>query len=86
MEDRLYNIRVIDRQSFITFLNLLREDYLNNKNDWENSDMASFLEALSAYAQNLQGYYNNNRGQKIDADLPSWQAFADILLGAKIYE
>jgi hypothetical protein len=85
MKDELYDIKVTDRQDFIKFLHLLREDFLNNKSDWENSDMASFLEALSAYAKDLQGYYNNSE-RKIDADMPSWQAFADILLGAKIYE
>jgi hypothetical protein len=85
MKDELYDIKVTDRQAFIKFLHLLREDFLNNKSDWENYDMDSFLEALSAYAKDLQGYYNNSE-QKIDADVPSWQAFADILLGAKIYE
>jgi hypothetical protein len=41
--------------------------------------------ALSAYAEDIQGYYDNMQ-PGIDADIPSWQTFADVIRGAKIYE
>ena len=85
MSDVLYNFRVTNRQTFIEFLDLLRQDFLDNQESWENNKMESFLEALSAYASDIQGYYNNTN-QNIDADNPSWQTFADIFKGAKIYE
>ena len=80
-----YNIEVTDRESFIRFLELLHRDYLNNKTKWENDQLATFIEAMAAYAHDIQGFYDNT-GQNLNADIPSWKVFADILMGAKIYE
>ena len=85
MEDTLNNFEVTDRQTFIKFLELLRRDCLNNPESWENKTIPDFLEALSAYAEDIQGYYDNMK-QEVNADHPSWQTFADIFKGAKIYE
>ena len=85
MDNALYELEVVDRQSFIKFLSLLHNSYQRNKADWENVDLDSFLEAMARYAQDIQGYYDNTN-QKVDANTPSWKIFADILLGAKIYE
>jgi hypothetical protein len=85
MDEQLSTWQVTDRKSFIEFLDLLRQDFLNNPDSWENNRLDTFLEALSAYANDIQGYYNN-MGIPINADNPSWQVFADILKGATIYE
>lgn len=85
MENILNNFKVTDRQTFVQFLDLLREDYFNNPDRWENKTLPDFLEALSAYGEDIQGYYNNMK-QDINADKPSWQTFADIFKGAAIYE
>jgi len=76
---------VVDRESFINFLELFHEDLLRNKDSWENSTLERFLEAMSAYAKDIQFVYNNT-GQNINANAPSWKVFADILKGASIYE
>ena len=73
------------RQAFIAFLQQLHQDYLANRQDWENDSLDKFLEALASYAQEIPGYYQNMR-QDTDADIASWQVFADMLLGAKVYE
>lgn len=83
--DTPYDIEVTDRQSFIKFLELLRVDYLKNQNEWENATIDKFLEAMSAYTNDIQGYYDNMH-QNTNADIPSWKVFADILKGSKIYE
>jgi hypothetical protein len=83
--DTLYDIEVKDRQSFIRFMELLHEDYLKNQEEWENPNLDRFLEAMIAYAEDIQGYYNNTN-QNVNADTPSWKVFADILKGAKVYE
>ena len=80
--DTPYDIEVNDRQSFIRFLELLRIDYLKNQNDWENQTIDKFLEAMSAYTNDIQGYYDNTQ-QNVNADIPSWKVFADILKGSK---
>jgi hypothetical protein len=83
--EKPYEIEVTDRESFIRFLELLHRNYLHNRAEWENSNLGSFLEAVTAYTQDIQGYYDNTN-QNINANTPSWKIFADILKGAKIYE
>ena len=85
MDDTLNNFKVTDRQTFIKFLDLLRQDYVNNPDSWENKTLSEFFEALSAYAEDIQGYYDNMK-QDVNADQPNWQTFADIFKGATIYE
>jgi hypothetical protein len=89
MKDDLYSIQPTSRHTFIEFLNLLTEDYKNNQSHWENDNLGSFLEAMSRYAQDIDGYYINmakDLGKNIDPDIPSWQVFADILRGSIVYE
>jgi hypothetical protein len=85
MTETLSNFKVTDRQTFIEFIDLLRQDFLNNPKSWENDRLDSFLEALSSYANDVQGYYDNTK-QNINADKPDWQTFADIFKGATMYE
>jgi hypothetical protein len=85
MSDILNNFKITDRQTFAKFLTLLYDDYLNNPSSWENKTVPDFLEALSRFTEDIQGYYDNT-DQSINADKPDWQTFADIFKGAKIYE
>lgn len=52
---------------------------------WDNSDLSSFLEALSGWIEDCDGYYSN-MGSDLNPDSPSWQVFADALQAAQIYE
>ena len=85
MDDTLNNFKVTDRQTFIKFLDLLRQDYLTNPESWGKKTLPDFLDALSSYAEDIQGYYDNMK-QEVNADQPNWQTFADIFKGATIYE
>ena len=85
MNDELEDFEVNDRKSFAQFVNLLHKDLVEKPEDWENINLSDFLSALSAYAEDIQGYYNNMR-INLDADKPNWKTFADILMGARIYE
>ena len=85
MDNQLTHFKITDRQSFIKFLKLLQEDLYENPDKWQNIRLDNFLEAMTRYTEDIQGYYNNSR-QNINADLPSWQLFADILKGAVIYD
>ena len=87
MDNEVLNNEVVDRKSFIIFLEKFYEGYLENKDkeEWENPTLERFLEAMTRYAKDVQGYYNNFH-LNIDADVPSWRVFADILTGAKGYE
>ena len=73
------------REQYIDFLEEFRIDLVENKSKWENSTLERFLEAMHAYTEALQGYYDNMDVQ-IDANEPSWENFKTILQGARVYE
>ncbi len=83
--EEVFNYNVSSRQSFIEFLSLLHRYFIEHPDKWENNNLASYLESLSDYADEIQGYYNNTN-QSVNADEPSWRVFADIFRGAIIYE
>ena len=53
--------KVTSRQSFVQFLELLHQDLRVNKSAWENKTLEDFIEALSRYADDIQGYYDNTQ-------------------------
>lgn len=46
--------------------------------------MGQFLEALAGYGHDVDGYYAN-AGEDVGA-LSPWTVFAELLMGARIYE
>jgi hypothetical protein len=72
------------REDFYGFLQRLIEDFENNGKSWENRDLGSYFEALSAWISEYEGVYLN-RGEAIPENI-SWQFFAQALLAATIYE
>lgn len=85
MTEQILHYKATDRQSFIKFIELLREDFLHNRDNWENKSIYEFLEALTRYTEDIQGYYDNTN-QNINADIANWQTFADIFKGSVMYE
>lgn len=84
-QHKIWNIEVTDRKSFEKFIELLLSDYEKNKEDWENNTLPLFLEAMGSYAADLDGYYKHMKNG-VNADIPTWNVFADILRGATMYE
>jgi hypothetical protein len=72
------------REDFIAFLDAFRSDLNTSPLGWQNSDLASFLEAMKAWTTDMDGYYAS-RGLPLPPE-PGWQTFVDILNGARIYE
>lgn len=85
MELRETTDSIKSKSDFVSFIDELLLDYKYNKEKWENNSLETFLEALSGYTDDIEGYYKNN---SIDVNLenPSWRVFADCLYGARIYE
>jgi septation ring formation regulator EzrA len=73
------------RIEFIEFLKEFREDLRDYNSNWENITLEDFLEAMEAYTEDVQGFYDNME-MDIDADKPTWENFKTILKGASIYE
>jgi len=61
------------------------KDFQLNKDEWENIKLIDFLEALAAYSKDIEGYYKN-QNLPFDKNKPNWKVFAQLLLGAKVYE
>ncbi|MGJ4934356.1 DUF7660 family protein [Bradyrhizobium sp. HKCCYLRH3083] len=72
------------REDLVRFIEALRNDLAENREDWENPTLDSFLEAMAAWVHSMNGYYKNL--QLPVPDSPSWKTVAEILIAAKIYE
>lgn len=66
------------------FILELREDFATNKQNWENQDIASYLNAMAAWVEDAPGYFSNaNRAMPQDN---CWKLIATVLIAAKMYE
>ena len=83
--NNINDFEVTDRQTFVEFIELLRQDFLHNSESWKSKTLPDFLESLSSYADDIQGYYDNTN-QNINSNEPNWKTFSDIFKGARIYE
>ena len=73
-----------NKEDFLKFMGLLLENLKNNPDEWENKSLKSYLDAIAAWIENMEGYYQN-----IDQTIPNninWKVFADILTAATMYE
>jgi len=77
--------KIETKQDFEFFLGHLKKDFQSNKDDWENITLFDFLESLHAYTEDVDGYFKN-MNIPFDREKPTWKVFAQILLGAKVYE
>ncbi len=76
--------KVKTKQELIVFIKSLRDDFKNNKDDWQNWTLESYLEAVEAWLNDSDGLPMNT-GQKIE-ELSKWELVATILYVGKIYE
>ena len=72
------------KEDFINFIELLINDLKNNSGEWENNSLESYLEAMAACTEDMDGYYQNMR-MPIPQNV-NWKVFANILISAKMYE
>lgn len=73
------------KKEFIQFIENLRLDFIQNKEQWENKTIEDYLEAISRYTEDINGYYKNTN-QDIDLKEIDWKVFSDILKGSSMYE
>ncbi len=75
---------VDSKDDLADFIDQLRHDYENNPNSWENVDLAAYLEAMSAWLGDMDGYYQ--RLGKPIPNSPSWKLIGEILIASRMYE
>jgi hypothetical protein len=78
------NNSIRSREDFVAFVKALNKDLHDNPSTWGNPSLGSFLEALAAWVEDMDGYYLNQK--KPVPEQPEWKVVADMLLAAKIYE
>ena len=76
--------KISSKEDLADFVELLRQDLQAHSEEWENSTLDRFLDAMEAWIRSLDNYYIN-KNQPIPQS-PSWRTFANILYASKIYE
>lgn len=75
---------VRSRDDLVAFIQALSNELKSHPETWENPDLSSFLNAMAAWVQDMDGYYLNQK--KEFSEDQSWKTFAEILYSARIYE
>jgi hypothetical protein len=75
---------VKSRDDFAKFIRALVADFDQQPDSWENATLGSFLEAMSAWVTDMDGYYRN-KGEAIPVQ-PEWSTLAEILAASRTYE
>lgn len=75
---------VSSRDDFVKFVDALRHDLAAHRAEWQNATLDKFLEALSGWVQDMDGYYLNNNLPVPTS--PNWKNLAEMMLAAKYYE
>lgn len=72
------------KEDFIRFVNSLSRDKRERSEEWENKDIASYLDGIGAWTTDMEGYFINMKKEmpkNID-----WKFIATLLYIGKIYE
>jgi hypothetical protein len=72
------------REDLVAFIRDLHQDYLHRGQDWENSTLDRFLEALASWTEDSGGWYRNF-GKELPAN-GDWTFIARALSAATVYE
>jgi hypothetical protein len=82
LAERARSVR--SREDLVAFLEALAADFTANRGTWTNTDLSSFLDAMAAWSEDMDGFYATG-GEDL-ATVPPWRVLADILMAARIYE
>jgi hypothetical protein len=77
-------IKIHSREDLVSFMQSLLHDLKEDPESWENNSLESFLGAMAAWIEDLDGYYEG-RGESVP-EQPGWKTLGEILLAAKVYE
>lgn len=75
---------VDSKEEFIKFIGHLVNDFKENRVEWENKTLDTYLEGMQSWVDDMEGYFKNNNMQT--PKNINWNFFANVLYAAKIYE
>ena len=82
LTDKIKDIK--EKEDFVSFVEMLSQNFKENSENWENNNLGLYLDGISSWTDDMEGYYENNN---IDiTKLNQWQIFANILVAASVYE
>ena len=76
--------RVASREDFVALVQRLGDDHRFRRHEWENRDLAAFLDAMAAWAADMDAWFAARGEQAPDG--PSWNLLASMLVAAKSYD
>ena len=79
-----YLDHVNSKEDLLKFLVYLQKDFKVNKDEWENVEVETYLEALNSWLGSCESVYIN-QGEKFPEDI-SCKFIAQMLLAAAHYE
>ncbi len=82
LHERACEVRT--REEFIQFVRVLASNRDDKPDEWENPDLPAYLEALAAWVEDMDGYFQGRREPV--PQQPTWNTLAQIVLAAKVYE
>jgi hypothetical protein len=72
------------REDLVKFVRALCLSLKERPGEWENADLESYLEAIGAWVEDMNGYFKG-RGEAVP-EQPTWKTLGQILLSASVYE
>lgn len=75
---------ITNKAELAEFISKLKTHATEHPTDWINISLVDFLDALSGWVDDMDGYYLNN--QLPVPEQPTWMTIAEMLLAAKSYE
>jgi len=75
---------IYTRDDLVAYIKQLEAEIADKECNWENKKLEHYLEAMSAWVNDMDGLYAN-----LNLDMnkePIWRLFARILQAATIYE
>jgi hypothetical protein len=76
--------KIHTRDDLVLFIRHLVQDLRTCPQRWENISLESYLAAMAAWLQDIDGYYHN-RGETVPQH-PTWKHVGETLLAARMYE
>ncbi|MFJ5780225.1 hypothetical protein [Streptomyces sp. NPDC093094] len=77
-------LAVCEKEELSMFLSAAARDLEENPDDWENRDLVSFLEAMSAWVADCDGFFE--RAGQNPPSSEGWATVAKIVAAARVYE
>ena len=78
-----YAESIENKSEFDYFLKCFIAECASRSPEWENTNLLDFLSGLAEFSYGMQAYFNN-RDLDLDASIPTWRNFAEILIAGTI--